>query len=138
GGHPVASSGVRGAKVLVVSDVVPFPGDAQRAIERLRSAGFVVLGNYPGQKGEEADLQEQLNVEASVKGVRGLAPLSASDVRAALCSWVSGQEGLSLLVWFSREDPAKPAVQANIFGPRLESGRGREALDAGVRAVRGG
>jgi hypothetical protein len=131
---------VDGAKALVVSDVVPFPEAAVKTVERLKAAGFLVLGNYPGNKAEEADIQEQLDLEANVKQIRGLTPLTADDLRQSLCRFVA-EEDLGLLVWFSREDPAKPAVQAHLFaastGPGEENEKSKAALQAGIRAVQG-
>jgi hypothetical protein len=138
-----APEAVRGEKVLVISDVVPYPAAAEQAIQRLQAAGFKVLGNFPGNKAEEVDLQSQLDLEAAAKQVRGLSPLTTDDTQQALGEWVASEE-LGLLVWFSRVDPGKPAVQAHLFSPMSAPGAddeekdaARAAMMAGVRAMKG-
>jgi hypothetical protein len=113
-----------------------------RSIRRLNEAGFTVLGNYPDNKAEEADLQEQLDLEAAAKQVRALAPLESEDTKRALGEWVASED-LSLLVWFARPDPAKPRVLAHLIAPAAPAGADREqigasraVMDVGMRALR--
>lgn len=141
GGTPVT---VSGEKVLVISDVVPQPTSVERAIKRLRDAGFTVLGNYPDNPAEEPDLQEQLDLEAAAKQVRGLSPLTAEDTRRELADWVIANN-LDLLVWFTRVDPAKPAVQAHFFSAaearnidRDTRADARNLVGTGMQVMRGG
>src|SRR5262249_50485088 len=130
GGRVLPASGpVHGERVLVISDVVPYPGPAEQAIRRLQEAGFTVLGNFPGNQVEEIDLQHQLDLEAAAKQVRGLSPLTADDTQQSLGEWVASED-LGLLVWFSRIDPAKPAVQAHLFAPISDAGADDEEKDA--------
>jgi hypothetical protein len=127
---------VEGERVLVISDVTPLPAALESAVARLKETGFEVLGNYPGNEAEELDQQHQLDLEAAARQLRGLAPLSAPDVRDLLREWVA-QEGLDLLVWFDKSDPAKPTVRANFF-PAMDGDHATAVLSAGLRAVRGG
>lgn len=128
---------IKGEKVLVISDVVPYPPAVSRAIQRLTDAGFTVLGNYPENKAEEVDLQQQLDLEAAAKQLRALSPLDADDTQRSLGEWTES-EGLGLLVWFNKPDPAKAGVQAHVFSPQTAPGADAKTWDAGTAALRVG
>ena len=108
---------VHGERALVISDVVPLTPGMTAAISRLSEAGFVVLGNYPGNtaSAEQVAAQDQLAAEA--RAIRNVSPLTAADTSEALSHWVTDQNNLNLLVWFSKPDPTKDKVQAFVFSP---------------------
>jgi hypothetical protein len=41
---------VQGKRALIMSDIVPLTSGMEGAIDRLEKAGFVVMGNYAGNK----------------------------------------------------------------------------------------
>jgi hypothetical protein len=142
-GAPPPPVGVNGQKALVVSDVVPVTSGIAAAITRLHDAGFVVLGNYPGNTAGAEESREQDELAASARAIRNLAPLSAPDTSELLSIWVADQPDLSLLVWFTKPDPEKSAVQAYVFSPWHDPNKGegvppseRTTLQSALGALR--
>lgn len=141
---PLPPATMHGEKVLVITDVIPSTPAINTAIERLAAAGFEVLGNYPGNPAEEADVQEQLDLEVQAKQARGLGLLDAADTTERLSAWLADETDLSLLVWFARVDPQGGAVKYFVVSPRQDPGAGerdksgaRAALNAGMVALQG-
>jgi hypothetical protein len=124
---------VSGKKVLVISDVVPSTTSINSAIDRLRSAGFDVIGNIAGVSDDGEHLVE---LEAAAKGVRGLGQLDAVDVKEHLAGWLSSEEELSLLVWFSRANPERPSIQAYVIAPCQDAEADEETVSAARTAMR--
>ena len=106
---------LHGERALVISDVTPLTPGMTAAITRLQEAGFVVLGNYPGNTASASDAQAQDELAVAARAVRNVAPLTASDTSEQLSRWVSDQNDLDLLVWFAKTEPEKPSVQAFVF-----------------------
>ena len=80
--------------------------------------------------GGTGDSDHQVELEAAAKGVRGLGRLDAADVSEHIGTWLADHDELSLLVWFSRTDPEKPAVQAYVFAPAAQSDADPEDIAA--------
>ncbi len=118
GSHGSKTITSRGEKALIVSDVVPLTPGMTAAINRLHDAGFVVLGNYPGNTASAEETAEQDSLAAQARGVRNVGPLTAPDTSEALSRWVADQDDVDLLVWFARPDPQKGSVEAYLYSPR--------------------
>jgi glutaredoxin len=125
-----------GEQVLVISDIQPTTPAINAAIDRLKAAGFVVLGNYPGNNSEEVDLQQQLDLEVSAKAARGLGQLDSDDVSSHLSDWVTAHPDLALLVWFTRTDPNTQAVKFSVIAPRSHSEDSRAVFQAATHTLR--
>lgn len=125
-----------GEQVLVISDIQPTTPAINAAIDRLKAAGFVVLGNYPGNNSEEVDLQQQLDLEVAAKAARGLGQLDSDDVSAHLSDWVAEHPDLALLVWFTRTDPNTQAVKFSVVAPRSHSEDSRAVFQAATHVLR--
>lgn len=129
-------------RVLVVSDVQPPTGAITAAVERLQSAGFLLVGNYPGNGAGEATMARELDLVASARRARELGRLDAEDVRAGLSRWLSEQD-LPLLVWFERDasEPTRTTSWLIAAAPGEGDGvtisaafaAGRSALAPGAR-----
>jgi serine/threonine protein kinase len=99
---PGAAAAVSGQKALVISDVQPATPTIISAVDRLKTAGFSLLGNYPGSPASGEALKQQIALEAEAKQVRGLGSLESDDVSRELSQWLSGHKDLGMLVWFAK------------------------------------
>lgn len=142
GGAPLAATPMaHGERVLVISDVVPATAGINAAVGRLREAGFEILGNVPGAA---EDQTTEIELEATAKGIRGLARLDDSEAAENLSRWLADSGEVELLVWFTRVEPEKPGVQCFVYSPLHEQGDDQEivnssraVLKTGVWAVTG-
>jgi hypothetical protein len=99
---PVDWNAAQGQRILVVNELQPAPAPVLSALERMSAAGFILMGNYPGNTADDLVLQEQLILEAEVKLERGLGLLDSPDVAMGLSEWIASTEDVDLLVWFGR------------------------------------
>lgn len=125
----LAETAGTGRRILVVSEAQPPSPSITSAINRLSSAGFLVMGNYPGNQAPEGDIQEQLLLEAEVKLTRGLGQLDAPDVSLTLSEWVGERDDVDLLVWFGRNGQKDSPMQYWLFRAPLERDDPRDSLD---------
>jgi hypothetical protein len=111
---------VKGHRVLVVSDIQPMTPAVNGTLDRLRAAGFTLLGNLPGEHLDDETRAEQEELEASVKMARALGQLDSSDVSSHISHWITEQEGINLVVWFARNED-QTRERCYIFPPALDS-----------------
>lgn len=137
---PGAAAAVSGEKALVISDIQPATPTIISAVDRLKTAGFSLLGNYPGSPASGEALKQQIALEAEAKQVRGLGSLESDDVSRELSRWLAGHKDLGMLVWFAKagEDGS---LHYFVVTPALDHGANdsarRAAFSVGMAALSG-
>jgi len=124
-----------GARLLVVSDLLPPLDDSTRArvaavLASLTSAGVDIRGAAADAGADTADL----DLAAAVRLVRGQAPLDSPDATAAIESWLATSPDADAVLWLSPlTDGSRSGPAARLFvAPRGEEWTtwSRSALDA--------
>lgn len=128
---------VEGARLLVVSDLLPPLDDSTRAriaavLASFASTGVDILG-AAADADAEADTAD-LDLAAAVRLVRGQSPLDSPDAAAAIESWLATSPDADAVLWLSPlTDGARSGPEARLFvAPRGEewSAWSRSALEA--------
>lgn len=110
-------SPVEGRRVLVLSEGEVRRKDLGPSLERLRGAGFQLMGTLV-TPADEADVTDLINLEASIKAVRGLGQLDSPDVSARISRWIREQGSIDLLVWFEAS-PDRTGLRCVALAPAL-------------------
>jgi serine/threonine protein kinase len=157
-----------GPKVIVngaaVEEIVPVVGHGERilviaedttpgvnaAVDRLRQAGFVVLGNFPGVPGGSTDDEEiklEITLAAEARAIVSTTPIESEDLKPKLSTWLREKQDLNLLVWFDRTPTSNPDTfmhKCYIFAPALgqdadpaEADQYRAEMLAAEQVIRG-
>jgi hypothetical protein len=139
-GPGTAAEATRGQRVLIVSDAQPAPHAVVSALARMSDAGFLLLGNYPGNPADDRLLEGQLRLEAEAKMVRGLGQLDSPDVSLELSQWIAANDDVDLLVWFGRTGNEKGPTRYWVYrapDPDDEHRDQKLALDMASRLLGG-
>jgi hypothetical protein len=124
----------KGQRVLVISEVQPLPAAAVAATERLRTAGFELMGNIPGNAARKEQVQEQLSLAAEAQMVRAMRDLEAPDLSREVSHWLAEGRRAEALLWFGRGEGQRSKFY--IFTPALEAGDpGERPRDQVIRAI---
>jgi serine/threonine protein kinase len=126
-------TGLSGQHVLVISDVQPATPNITTTIERLRSAGLDLIGNYPGNTA--AQDEKQLDRAAEARMIRGLRSIDDTEFRDQLSHWLADTD-LAGVLWFARspapDDQPRRTTHALFVLPQsdqaMPSGESRNAL----------
>ncbi|MEX2217499.1 MAG: hypothetical protein WD749_01960 [Phycisphaerales bacterium] len=99
---PGARAAVKGERALVISDMTQVTPAITAAVGRLKTAGFQLVGNFPGNDAGPGEIEHQLALEVDARRVRDMGSLEDLQVRARLASWLAEQRDLGLVVWFAK------------------------------------
>jgi hypothetical protein len=96
------SAAVTGQRALIISDIQPATGPIGAAVARLKTAGFSLVGNYPGHTAAPGQIEDEVKLEAEARTIRAMESLEDDHVSARLSQWLAEHKGLDLLVWFAK------------------------------------
>ncbi len=133
-----AGAPVDGARVLVVSDLLPPLDEATRArvdalLASFDSAGMELRGAAPGAESGSEAMTADLDLAAAVRLARGQAPLDSPDAAAAIETWLAASPEADAVLWLTpATDGSRQGPLARLFvAPRGEdwTAWSRSALD---------
>ncbi|MCW5775635.1 MAG: hypothetical protein KIS87_04210, partial [Phycisphaeraceae bacterium] len=134
-----AGAPVDGARLLVVSDLLPPLDESTRArvdavLASFGSSGVELRGAAPGAETDSEAITADLDLAAAVRLARGQAPLDSPDAAAAIQTWLAASPEADAVLWLTpATDGSRQGPLARLFvAPRGEdwTAWSRSALDS--------